>query len=238
MKRIYTCFSPNWYHLFAENGNTVAIIDILRATTSICAAFEAGAKAIVPVGSVEDARKAKDSGYILAAERDGIILDFADFGNSPDAFTPERVKDKVIAYSTTNGTQAITMAVNFKKNIVIAAFVNITAVSEYLMKQEGDIVLLCAGWKDRFSLEDSLCAGAIAEKLITAGQCSTICDSTIASIDLWNIAKTDLFKYIEKSSHRHRLKGIASEEIIRLCHTSDLYKVVPVWKNGRLEREG
>ena len=235
MNKIYTCFSPLWYHLFAESGNTVAIIDIMRASTSICSAMEAGAKAIIPVGSVEDARLAKDKGYIIAAERDGIVLDFADFGNSPDAFTPERVRGKEIAYSTTNGTQAIGMAVKYNKNIAIAAFVNISAVTEFLMKQEGDIVLFCAGWKDRFSLEDSLCAGAIAERLLISGKYTATCDSTNASVDLWKVAKSDLFSYIEKCSHRHRLKGIVSDEIIRFCHTNDLMTVVPVWKNGRLE---
>jgi len=235
MKKVFTCFSPLWYHLFADCGNNVAIIDVMRATTSICAAFEAGAKAIVPVGSIEDAKKAKDSGYILAAERDGVILDFADFGNSPDAFTPERVKDKIIAYSTTNGTQAINMAAKFNKNVSIAAFVNISSVSNYLLSQDGDVVLLCAGWKDRFCIEDSLCAGAIAQKLIASGKFETICDSTIACIDLWDLAKDDLMSYIEKSSHRHRLKGIVSDDVIKLCHTQDIMTVVPVWRNGQLE---
>lgn len=234
MNNIYTCFSPLWYHLYAANGTTVAVIDVMRATTSICAALEAGAAAIMPVGSVEDARRAKENGYILAAERDGIKLDCADFGNSPDAFSPERVKGKEIAYSTTNGTQAINMAAGFGKNIAIAAFVNLTAVSRYLAAQEGDIVLFCAGWKDRFSLEDSLCAGAIAAKLMETGRYNINCDSTLASIDLWNIARNDIFAYIQKCTHRHRMRNLISDEVVRYCHTPDLLNVVPVWKNGRI----
>jgi 2-phosphosulfolactate phosphatase len=234
MNNIYTCFSPSWYHLYAGNGNTVAVIDVMRATTSICAALEAGAEAIIPVGSVEDARKAKDNGFILAAERDGIKLDYADFGNSPDAFSPERVKGKEIAYSTTNGTQAINMAAGFGKNIAIAAFVNLSAVSRYLAAQEGDIVLFCAGWKDRFSLEDSLCAGAIAGKIMETGRYTINCDSTLASIDLWNLARNDVFAYIQKCTHRHRMRNMISDDVVRYCHTPDLLNVVPVWKNGRL----
>jgi 2-phosphosulfolactate phosphatase len=206
----------------------------MRATTSICAAIAAGAKAIIPVGSVEEARKAKEEGYILAAERDGVILDFADFGNSPDAFTPERVAGKVIAYSTTNGTQAIKMAADGNKNVVIGAFVNVSTVVKYLKEKDEDVLLFCAGWKNRFSLEDSLCAGLIADRLIKSAGFETHCDSTIACMDLWTLAEKDLIAYIEKCSHRHRLKGIVSEESIRYCHTLDVLDVLPVLKEGKL----
>lgn len=235
--KIHTCFSPSWYPLFKDNGKTVVVIDIMRATTSICAALAAGAKAILPVGSVEEARKAKDSGYILAAERDGIILDFADFGNSPDAFTPERVEGKTIAYSTTNGTQAIKMASEGDKEVLIGAFVNVSVVVDYLKNKNEDVLLFCAGWKNRFSLEDSLCAGMIADRLIKSGGFETVCDSTIASIDLWSLAEKDLFAYIDKCSHRHRLRGIVSDDIIRYCHTPDLLKILPVLQDGLLIRK-
>ena len=156
----------------------------MRATTAICSAFAAGAEKIIPVGSVEEAKKMKAAGYTLAAERDGKVLDFADFGNSPFNFTPENVKGKTIAYSTTNGTQAINMAKDANK-LIIGAFTNLSTVTDYLENQKNDLVILCSGWKDRFNLEDTICAGAMAEKLIESGKYSTICDSTHASIDLW-----------------------------------------------------
>ena len=233
MKKIEICFTPALYNLYHNPGANVVVIDIMRATTSICAAIAAGAEKIIPVGSVEDAKKMKEAGYILAAERDGIVLDFADFGNSPNLFTPERVKGKTIAYSTTNGTQAINMAKD-AKNVIIGAFINLSKVVEFLISDNSDVVILCSGWKKRFNIEDTLCAGAIATKLLESGNFSTICDSSHAAIDLWNIAKNDIMTYIEKAAHRHRLRGIVSDEIVEYCHTVDLVNVLPVFRNGEL----
>ena len=230
MKKIEICFTPALYNLYHNTEANVVVIDIMRATTSICAAFAVGADKIIPVGTVEDAKKMKDAGYILAAERDGIVLDFADFGNSPNLFTPERVKGKTIAYSTTNGTQAINMAKD-SKHVIIGAFINLSEVVKFLISDNSDVVIFCSGWKKKFNIEDTLCGGAIASKLIESGKFSTICDSTYASIDLWNIAKNDVMNYIEKAAHRHRLRGIVSDEIVEYCHTIDVVKVLPICKN-------
>ncbi len=233
MNSIEVCFTPALYSLYDNPENTVVIIDVLRATTSICAAFAAGAEKILPVSSVEDARKAKESGYILAAERDGKVLEFADFGNSPDLFTPERVKNKTIAYSTTNGTQTINIA-RAAKQIVIGSFINLSSVTNYLIENPGHVLFLCSGWKNKFNLEDTLCVGAMAEKLLASNQYVTTCDSTHAAIDLWSLAKHNMMKYLEKASHRHRLKSIVDEKIIEYCHTIDIVDVLPVYKDGFL----
>lgn len=231
---IEVCFTPALYHLYDNPENTVVIVDVLRATSSICAAFAAGAKKILPVATQEQAREVKKQGYILAAERDGKVLDFADFGNSPDLFTPERVKDKVIAYSTTNGTKAIEMAANAKE-ILIGSFINLSAVTNYLIKKPTPVLFLCSGWKNKFNLEDTLCVGAMAQRLIESGKYQTVCDSTYAAIDLWDMSKNNLMKYLEKASHRHRLKTIVDEQIIKYCHSIDLVNVLPTYKNGFLE---
>lgn len=235
MKLVEVCFSPALYSLYHDDQKTVVIIDVLRATTSICAALAAGAEKILPVASVEDARQAKQQGYIVAAERDGKVLDFADFGNSPDLFTPERVGGKAIAYSTTNGTQAIAM-VSSVRNVLIGAFSNLSALSHYLIQHPQPVLLLCSGWKNRFNLEDTLCAGAIAQKLLWSGVYATNCDSTHAAIDLWQLAKNDLMKYLEKASHRHRLKTIVDEKIIEYCLQIDVTDVIPRVSNGFIEK--
>lgn len=231
---IEVCFTPTLYHLYNQPNNTVVIVDVLRATTSICSAFASGAKKILPVATVEQAFEVKQQGYILAAERDGKVLDFADFGNSPDLFTPERVKGKIIAYSTTNGTQAIEMASDAKE-ILIGSFINLSSVVNYLTQNTTPVLFLCSGWKNKFNLEDSLCVGAMAQQLIESGKYQTVCDSTHAAIDLWKIAQPNLLGYLEKASHRHRLKGIVDEKIIEYCHTIDLVNVLPVFKNGFIE---
>ena len=89
------CFSPAMFEAHADREAVVVIIDVLRATSSICTAFANGVQEIIPVATVEEAREMKSKGYLLAAERDGFVLDFADFGNSPFNFTPEKVKGRV-----------------------------------------------------------------------------------------------------------------------------------------------
>lgn len=228
---IEVCLSPALYALYHNTEKTVVIIDVLRATTSICVALSAGAEKILPISDIDDARKAKQMGYIVAAERDGKVLDFADFGNSPHLFTPERVAGKIIAYSTTNGTQAITMVASVR-NVLIGAFSNLSAISRYLIQHPQPLLILCSGWKNKFNLEDTLCAGAIAEKLLQSGAYTTNCDSTHAAIDLWLLAKNNLITYLQKASHRQRLKNIVDEEIIQYCLQTDTTNVIPRLSDG------
>ncbi len=231
---VEVCFSPALYPFYHNDENIVVIIDILRATTSICAAFAAGAKKMIPVATIEEARKCKEQGYILAAERDGKVLDFADFGNSPFYFTPDKVKDKIIAYSTTNGTQAIMMASRAKK-VLIGSFINLSTVTQYLIDNPAPVLFLCSGWKNKFNLEDTLCAGAMAKDLLSSEKFYTHCDSTHAAMDLWNIARNDLMHYLEKAAHRHRLHKLVLDDVIEYCHTPNLVKVLPAYINGFLE---
>jgi 2-phosphosulfolactate phosphatase len=234
LKRVLeTCFSPALYESGSHGNSIVVIIDVLRASSSICTAFENGVAEIIPVAEVSEAKSYKSRGYLVAAERDGFVLDFADFGNSPFNFTKERVEGKTIVYSTTNGTGIINAAAG-SDQIVIGSFLNLTALSEWLVKQDKNVILFCAGWKNRFNLEDSICAGAIAEKLLESTLFSTICDSTLASIDLWTMAKRDLPGYIEKTAQQRRLTEKGLDDCIRFCITPDFTKKIPVIKNGIL----
>jgi 2-phosphosulfolactate phosphatase len=228
-----TCFSPALYESERHQGSIVVVIDILRATSAICTAFENGAASIIPVAGIDEAREYKKEGYLVAAERDGFVLDFADFGNSPFNFTPERVKGKTIVYSTTNGTGIIDLASAAGK-IVIGSFLNITALTEWILSRENDVVLFCAGWKNRFNLEDTLCAGAMAERLLNSNHFSTICDSTLAALDLWSLAKNDLPDYIEKVAQRTRLRDKGLDDCIGFCLTFDFTEKIPEIKDGIL----
>jgi len=232
-RKLETCFSPALYEADLHAGSIVVIIDILRATSAICTAFANGAKSIIPVETVDEAREYKSRGYLVAAERDGYLLDFADFGNSPFNFTRERVEGKTIVYSTTNGTGIIKMSSSAGR-IVIGSFLNISSLTDWIISQEMDVVLFCAGWKNRFNLEDTICTGAIAEKLIASSLYSTICDSTHAAMDLWTLAKNDLQGYIEKTAQRSRLRDKGLDDCIGFCLTADFTKKIPVIKNGIL----
>ena len=231
--KLETCFSPALFLPGDNHDSIVVIIDILRASSAICTAFANGAVAIIPVADVSEVKDYKARGYLVAAERDGFVLDFADFGNSPFNFTKEKVEGKTIVYSTTNGTGIINLA-SSSYMTVIGSFLNIGALTQWLIKQERNVMLFCAGWKNRFNIEDTVCAGAIAEKLMASNLYSTICDSTLASIDLWSLACPDLSGYIEKAAQRTRLRDKKLDDCIEFCLTSDYTDKIPVMKNGIL----
>jgi 2-phosphosulfolactate phosphatase len=232
-RNLETCFSPALYQPDEHANSIVVIIDILRASSAICTAFANGAASILPVTDVDAARKYKDMGYLVAAERDGLVLDFADFGNSPFNFTRDKVEGKTIVYSTTNGTGIINKAASANE-IAVGSFLNIGALSEWIIRQEKDTLLFCAGWKNRFNLEDTICAGAIAAKLMESGNFTTICDSTLAALDLWSIASGNLAGYIDKVAQRTRLRDKKLDDCIGFCLTFDFTDKVPVMKNGFL----
>lgn len=233
IKKLETCFSPALFEAGAHQDSIVVIIDILRASSAICTAFANGAASIIPVAEVSLAMDYKSRGYLVAAERDGFVLDFADFGNSPFNFTKEKVEGKTIVYSTTNGTGIINLTLS-SFTTVIGSFLNIGALTKWLIKQDRDILLLCAGWKNRFNIEDTVCAGAIAEILMNSNNFTTICDSTFAAIDLWSLASPDLTGYIEKAAQRSRLRDKKLDDCIEFCLTPDFTDKIPIMKNGIL----
>ena len=159
-KKVEVSFSPalfsSYYH---EHECNVVIVDIFRATSAICTAFHFGVKEIIPVATVEEAMAYKKEGYMVGAERDGNIVDGFDFGNSPFSYMDERIKGKSIVLTTTNGTKAITIAKE-AEGILIGSFLNLNALADFLIEDGKSVLIQCAGWKNRFNLEDTLFAGA------------------------------------------------------------------------------
>ena len=231
--KVEVCFSPATFSAFQNNDAIVVIVDILRATSAIITAFMNGAEKIIPVATLKEAMAYKEKGYMVAAERDGIVRDFADFGNSPFNFTPDRVNGKEIVYSTTNGTNSIMMASNSYR-VIIGSYLNLNSVAQYIIYKKRDLIILCAGWKTRFSLEDTLFAGALAEIVLGNNNFCTICDSALASIDLWNIARKDMMAYINKAAQRHRLKKNKLDDVIEYCHTANQTNIIPALKENYL----
>jgi 2-phosphosulfolactate phosphatase len=228
--KIEVCFSPLSWPLFKTPGSLVVIADIFRATTAMCAAFHNGVRAIIPVSEISQSEAYKQQGYIVAGERDGKKLDCADFGNSPFNFLDPALRGKTIVMNTTNGTQAIRVAAGDDHEVVIGSFLNVSALSAYIMEQGRDVTVFCAGWKNRFSLEDGLFAGALTEALLVGGgnRYLTRCDSALASTDLWLLARGNPRQYIEKAAHRHRLRNMGLDDIIDFAMTPDLTSAIPV----------
>ena len=229
MNKIETILSPALYPFRKMNGSHICVvIDILRATTSICTAVNNGAKAIIPVKTIEEAKEYKDKGFLVAGERIEDTFPFADWGNSALEFTRQRVEGNEIVHSTTNGTVAIALAKESNPSkIVIGAFSNLSALSNYLSEQENDVQLFCSGWNNTVSLEDMTFAGALAERLLQSGKFENKNDSTHSAIAVWNSAKDDLQGYMEKASHIHRLRKHKMDDVFDYTFQLDTCNVVP-----------
>ena len=213
-RKIEVCLTPALLHLYDITNSIVVIIDIFRATSSICYGIENGAEAIIPVPSVETCRSYCNTDYLLAAERDGQVVEGFDFGNSPFSYTEEKVKGKTVVLTTTNGTYALNESRAAKK-IVIGSFLNLASICAWLEKQPEDVFLLCSGWKNNFNLEDTLFAGAVVRHLKSEGV--KLDDSSLAAEDLYILAEKDLSGYLKKTSHSERLKKLGIEEDIEFC---------------------
>jgi 2-phosphosulfolactate phosphatase len=224
-------FSPELYKFYVNPDAIVVVVDIFRATSAICTAFKNGVSTIIPVPTLDEARQYKGKGCLVAAERDGEVPEFADFGNSPFNFSADKIKDREVAYSTTNGAKTIRMAAKGSM-VLIASYINISAVYSYLCREKKDVQILCAGWKGKFCLEDTVFAGALGDKLIASEIFHSDCDSLKASLDLWNAAKDDLIGYIDKSMQRKRLRRLGIDDILEYSHTPDSSERIPVFKNG------
>lgn len=231
MKHLEVCLTPALLPLYDLKGSIVVVIDIFRATSSISYGIDNGAEAIIPVASVEECLSFKEHGHLLGAERNGEVVAGFDFGNSPFSYTKEKVAGKTLVLTTTNGTHAINESKNADE-IVIGSFLNLTAVCDYLVKQDKNVFLLCSGWKNKVNLEDTLFAGAVVNKL--KDKFDAWCDSSVLAEDLYLCAKGDLNEYMKKTSHSERLKKLGIEKDIEFCLNVDILHSVPVIKDGRI----
>ena len=231
--KIDACFSPHLYPVYKDEESIVVIIDVLRATSAICTAFEHGAEKIIPVATVAEALEYKLKGFKVGAERDGVMVEGFDFGNSPFSYMGEQVKDQTIVITTTNGTQAIEAAKDAYR-VVIGSFINITALCDWLIAEKRPVLLLCSGWKNKFNLEDALFAGAVTELLTQKSEQFECGDACLALKYLYQMAKQDPVKFLKHSSHKERLAKLNLKKDIKYCLTPDLSSIIPVLKDGAL----
>ncbi|MET4138961.1 2-phosphosulfolactate phosphatase [Pedobacter sp. UYP1] len=231
-RKIEVCLTPALIDLYAIENSIVVVIDILRATSSMVYGIDNGAQAIIPVAQVEECMNYAGKGYLLAAERNGEVVEGYDFGNSPFSYTAEKVAGKTIVLTTTNGTKALHLARKRASQVVIGSFLNLEALCEWLKTQEKDVLLLCAGWKDQFNLEDTIFAGAVVNQLRSGF--THYDDASVAAEDLYLLAKDDLRAYIHKSSHSHRMVALNIEEDVKFCLQINICQTIPVLEGDQL----
>jgi len=220
------CLSPQLYPAYEREDTIVVVIDVLRATSAMCTAFEFGVDKMIPVATLEEAMEYKKQGYLVGAERNGIAIEGFDFGNSPYSYMTEKTKGQTVVISTTNGTQAIEAARNAYQ-VVIGAFTNITALCNWLQTQNKNVLLLCSGWKNRLNLEDTVFAGAVSERLINSNLFHTG-DAALAALFLYQQTQQSQVKFFHNSSHSKRLAAMGLKKDIKYCFTLDKTTIIPV----------
>ncbi len=226
--KLEVVYSPALLPLYQASGKTVVVIDILRATSSMCVAFQTGVQKILPVSTPEECKLFKDFDFLCAAERNAEKLPGFDMGNSPFEFQNPLIKDRSIAFTTTNGTKAIKAAKEQGAAIIaIGSFLNIDALTNWLFKQNKPVLLVCAGWKDKFNLEDSLFAGAVVSAV--KNYFDTDCDSALAAELLFESNKNNLENLVRQSSHAKRFKlEHAQQDDVHFCMQHNTMNLVPV----------
>lgn len=233
---LYTCLSPSLLNLYPVEKSVVVIIDVLRATSTIATALHNGAKSVIPVDSVAECiRIGKQFDNITAGERDGQIAEGLAYGNSPFEYPREFIEGKTLVLTTTNGTKLLHMALaENAKAIITGSFPNLSAVCDFLLAQNQNVILGCAAWKNRVNIEDTLFAGAVINRI--GKNFSINCDSSQMALTMYKDAEKDLFEFMryKKASHYLRLSGFGLEKDIRYCLTEDVANTTVVYEEGKL----
>ena len=233
LNQVEVCFAPCDFHQYEEGFELVVVIDVLRATSAICTAIEYGVKGIIPVASLDEALEYKKKGYLVAAERNGDIVEGFDIGNSPYTYMQPELKGQTIALTTTNGTKAIRIAEQ-KKTVVIGSLNNLESLCNWLLKQDQNVLILASGWRDKFNLEDTICGGAICDILIESGKFTSDEDSSVAAKFIYRSARENMFAYLKASSHRRRLRDLDLNADVSYCLTPNNLTTIPILKDGIL----
>jgi len=210
------------------------VIDVLRATTTIATALNAGAEAVQTFSNIDQLIQVSDRWLpekrLRLGERGGATVEGFDLGNSPLDCTPQRVQDRRLFLTTTNGTRAL-QRVQEATIVVTASLVNRQAVVNYLLETQPETVwLLGSGWEGGFSLEDTVCAGAIAHGLIASDKIDVTVgnDEVVSAIALYRQWQDNLLELFHQASHGQRLLRLDGLEDLKYCASIDLLDILPI----------
>jgi len=236
MRKIEVCLCPELLDQYDLKGKIAVVTDVLRATSTMVSAFNSGVKDIRPVISVElaeDYLNKEDT--IVAGERNGVKIKSFHLGNSPLLMKDKRaeIEGKHLVMTTTNGTRAIAACLDADE-ILIGAFLNLDTVVSHLKDSDKDVIVVCAGWKGRVNMEDSMFGGAVASRL--RSQCELANDSAILTADAFDSYNGKLFDAISEASHCKRLAHHGVEDDIIYCMEGEQINILPYLKKDVIVR--
>lgn len=233
LPKIEVCCCPDIYK-YHSKCQIAVLTDVLRATTSMITALETGAEEIKTVTDIETAlylQHTKD--FFACGEREAMKVEGFTYGNSPHEFENETIIGKKLVFSTTNGTYALNQAADCSQ-IILGAFVNLSAICDYLKKEQKDTIIVCSGRHRKTAIEDTLFAGAVASNLISSGMFAADDDYVFEAITLYKAAQNDLKQFIIGGSPYISSRLNFFKEDIDFCMTTDKYKLVPILNESGL----
>ena len=236
--KLNVLFSPvNADELFFTNKTTV-VIDVLRASSTIITALSNGAREVIPVASVDFAVKLSGGMFggqtLLGGERNTKMIEGFALGNSPFEYSNNVIGNKYIVFYSTNGSKAIVKA-KYSENLFVSSFNNLGAVADNLAKLNNDIEILCAGNNNRFSLEDSACAGMLIEEMRKKEVDVELSDSSLAALALYNEFGTNILEMLKHSEHGKKLLENGFERDLEYCSKYSVTSTIPTFDGNTLK---
>jgi 2-phosphosulfolactate phosphatase len=220
-------------------GAVAVVIDVLRATTTIIHALAAGCKVVRPCAEVEEARELagqmRVGRVLLGGERSGVPLPGFDLGNSPREYTTNACRGKTLVLTTTNGTRALLRAAEAER-VLVAGFVNYSAVCEQLRADARPVHIVCAGTEGEVTLEDTLLAGAFVEFLCEKFD-ARLNDSARLAWDCFENHGRMVQGALEISRGGVTLRELGYDEDIRAAAQVDQFALVPELRRDPLRVE-
>lgn len=236
MKReLSVCLSTSMIQSFDVKDKIIVVVDIFRATSVICTALSNGVTEVIAVNKIDDVKPyLNNKNYLVAAERDGKVVEGFEFGNSPLSYINNpNIIGKKLVLTTTNGTKAINSSLGADE-ILIGSFLNLLSLENILKQKNKDCIIYCSGWKGQVCLEDTLFAGCLASRLLNSNSFFSHCDSVILSKNIYDSAKDNMTSFLIKSSYKERTRELNINPDIDFCLSLDKFKDVPTYRNGKL----
>lgn len=218
-------------------GRTVVVIDVLRACSTIATALDNGARSVVPVADMAQAGKIASNldqqSYLLGGERDGEKIEGYHLGNSPLEYTPSKVDERTVIFNTTNGTVAIDQA-RSAEHLLIGSFLNAGRVVDFIREAGNDLTIICAGWRNRVSLEDTLCAGLMLYRLWEGTEPEGSSDTAHIAFTQYDHDRDNVEQALRRCNHAQRLVSMGRQEDVDYCLQLDALPVLPYYQDSRL----
>ncbi|NPA35044.1 MAG: 2-phosphosulfolactate phosphatase [Chlorobi bacterium] len=227
-KNLFVALTPEYLFKIPIKTSLIILIDIFRATTTITAALNAGVPKLLPVSSLEEARNSRTPDVLLGGEHKAAKPYDFDLGNSPLEYTPDKIGNKTVVFYTTNGTRVLAL-VKEAPQIIFGSFWNISAIEDYVKKWNGDVALVCAGWRSHVALEDAVFAGAMVKRL--EQNFSPYADDPVIAKMLWEQGKDNLHEFLRRGTHWKRLRRQGVEQDFEVCLRQDVTDVIPIYKD-------